>query len=70
MRTLYPAKLKSQHGKEIEIPLDLRGVKVREGDRLVTVGSDIVWQVLVIGEGQQVGDGRHHRHWMVKKKVR
>ena len=70
MRTLYPAKLKSlPTGKEIEIPLDLGKLKVREGDRVVTVGSDIVWQVLVLGEGEQVG-GRHHRHWLVKKKVR
>lgn len=70
MRTLHPAKLKSsQTGSEVDIPLDLRKLKVREGDQVVTVGSDIVWRVLVLGEGQQVG-GRHHRHWIVKKKVK
>lgn len=70
MRTLYPAKLKSQSGKEVEIPLDLGKLKVREGDRVVTVGSDIVWQVLVLGKGEQIGSGRHHRHWLVKEKVK
>ena len=70
MKTLFPAKLKSsQTGNEIDIPLDLRGLKVHEGDKVVAVGSDTVWRVLVLGEPERTGD-KHHRHWIVEKKVK
>lgn len=69
MRTLYPAKLKSQSGKEVEIPLDLGKLKVREGDQVITVGSDTVWQVVVLGEAEKI-TGKHHRHWIVRERVK